>query len=191
VMAETITLMRLASQQNGITPAEILRQVNLALSTGNENGMFVTLFIGILDLKTGELSFSNAGHNPPLILGANGNSRFVTLPDGLVLGVMPEAEYCDDTVCLEPGDMIVTYTDGVTEAMNPDRKLYSEAHLRETVATLAGRGVRDTVAEIVASVRAHAAGAAQSDDITVLAVSRGGRILPGMQSELSQAVAAV
>jgi len=189
VMAETITLMRLASQQKGITPAEILRQVNLALSTGNENGMFVTLFIGILDLKTGELSFSNAGHNPPLILGANGNSRFVTLPDGLVLGVMPEAEYRDDTVCLEPGDMIVTYTDGVTEAMNPDRKLYSEAHLRETVATLAGRGVRDTVAEIVASVRAHAAGAAQSDDITVLAVSRGGRILPGMQSELSQAVA--
>jgi sigma-B regulation protein RsbU (phosphoserine phosphatase) len=75
--------------------------------------------------------------------------------------------------------------------MNPDRKLYSEAHLRETVATLAGRGVRDTVAEIVASVRAHAAGAPQSDDITVLAVSRGGRILPGMQSELSQAVAAI
>jgi serine phosphatase RsbU (regulator of sigma subunit) len=172
VMAETMTLMRLASQQRGITPAEILRQVNLALSTGNENFMFVTLFVGILDLKTGELSFSNAGHNPPLILGADGDSRFVTLPDGLVLGVMPEAEYRDDTVCLQPGDMIVTYTDGVTEAMSPDRKLYSEAHLRETVAMLAGRGVRDTVAEIVASVRAHAAGAPQSDDIALLALRR-------------------
>ena len=167
-----MTLMKLASQQKGITPAEILRQVNVALSANNENCMFVTLFIGILDLKTGELSFSNAGHNPPLILGANGESRFVTLPDGLVLGITPDAEYRDVTVCLEPGDMIVTYTDGVTEAMNPDRKLYSEAHLRETVATLAGRGVRDTVAEIVASVRIHAAGAPQSDDIAVLALRR-------------------
>ena len=191
VMAETITLMRLASQQNGITPAEILRQVNLALSTGNENGMFVTLFIGILDLKTGELSFSNAGHNPPLILGANGESRFVTLPDGLVLGVMPEAEYRDDTVYLEPGDMIVTYTDGVTEAMSPDRVLYSEARLRETLATLAGRGVGDTVAEIVASVRVHAAGAPQSDDIAVLALRRDVRSRPGLRSEPSQAVAAI
>lgn len=191
VMAETMTLMKLASQQTGITPAEILRQVNVALSAQNESCTFVTLFIGILDLKTGELSFSNAGHNPPLILGANGESRFVTLPDGLVLGVMPEAEYRDDTVCLEPGDMIVTYTDGVTEAMSPDRVLYSEARLRETLATLAGRGVGDTVAEIVASVRVHAAGAPQSDDIAVLALRRDVRIRPGLRSELSQAVAAI
>jgi serine phosphatase RsbU (regulator of sigma subunit) len=184
IMAKTMTLMRLASQQRGITPAEILRQVNLALSAGDENGMFVTLFIGILDLKTGELSFSNAGHNPPVILGANGDSRFLTLPDGLVLGVMPEAEYRDDTVYLEPGDMIVTYTDGVTEAMNPDRRLYSEAHLRETVATLTGRDVRDAVAEIVASVRVHAAGAPQSDDIAVLALRRDVSIGPALQSDL-------
>jgi sigma-B regulation protein RsbU (phosphoserine phosphatase) len=189
VMAETMTLMKLASQKTDITPAEILRQVNVALSADNANCMFVTLFIGILDLKTGELSFSNAGHNPPLILGANGESRFVTLPDGLVLGVMPEAEYRDDTVCLEPGDMIVTYTDGVTEAMSPDRVLYSEARLRETLSTLAGRDVGDTVAEIVSSVRVHAAGAPQSDDIAVLALRRDVRI--GLRSEPSQAVAAV
>ena len=191
VMAATMTLMKLASQQTGITPAEILRQVNAALSTDNATCMFVTLFIGILDLKTGELSFSNAGHNPPLILSANGESRFVTLPDGLVLGVMPEAEYRDHTVCLEPGDMIVTYTDGVTEAMSPDRVLYSEARLRETLATLAGRGVGDTVAEIVASVRVHAAGAPQSDDIAVLALRRDVRTRPGLRNELSQAVAAI
>jgi sigma-B regulation protein RsbU (phosphoserine phosphatase) len=170
VMAMTMTLMKRASQQTGTTPAEILRQVNVALSEDNENCMFVTLFIGILNLNTGELSFSNAGHNPPLILGANGESRFLTLPDGLVLGVMPEAEYRDDTVRLDPGDMIVAYTDGVTEAMSPDRVLYSEARLQETLATLAGRGVEDTVGEIVASVRVHAAGAPQSDDIAVLAL---------------------
>ncbi len=172
VMAMTIVLMRRASQQPGITPAEILRQVNATLSEDNESSMFVTLFVGILNLQTGELRFSNAGHNPPLILAANGECRFLALPDGLVLGVMAEAEYRDDTVRLEPGDMIVTYTDGVTEAMNRERVLYSEPRLQEKLATLAGREVNDTVSEIVASVRVHAAGAPQSDDITVLAVRR-------------------
>ncbi len=171
-MAMTIVLMRRASQQPGITPAEILRQVNATLSEDNESSMFVTLFVGILNLQTGDLRFSNAGHNPPLILAANGECRFLALPDGLVLGVMAEAAYRDDTVRLEPGDMIVTYTDGVTEAMNRERVLYSEPRLQEKLATLAGREVNDTVSEIVASVRVHAAGAPQSDDITVLAVRR-------------------
>ena len=172
VMAMTMTLMKRASQQPGITPAEILRQVNMALSEDNKACMFVTLFIGILNLQTGELCFSNAGHNPPLILAANGECRFLALPDGLVLGVTSEAEYRDATARLEPGDMILTYTDGVTEAMNPAHVLYSEARLRETLAALAGRGVENTVGDIVASVKVHAASAPQSDDITVLAVRR-------------------
>ena len=109
---------------------------------------------------------------PPLILGADGECRFLTLPDGLVLGVMPEAEYRDDTVHLEPGAMIVTYTDGVTEAMNPQRDLYSEGRLQETLTRLGGCPVEDTVAAIISSVKAHAAGAPQSDDIAVLALRR-------------------
>jgi serine phosphatase RsbU (regulator of sigma subunit)/CHASE2 domain-containing sensor protein len=172
VMAETMTLMRLASQQTGVTPAGILRQVNMRLAEGNENVMFVTLFLGILNVKTGELAFSNAGHNPPLIFTADGECSFLTLPDGLVLGVMPEAEYRDDVVRLEPGAMIVTYTDGVTEAMNPHKKLYSESRLQETLTGLRGYSVEDTIAAIFSSVKAHAAGAPQSDDITVLAVKR-------------------
>jgi sigma-B regulation protein RsbU (phosphoserine phosphatase) len=132
--------------------------------------MFVTLFAGILDLQTGELAFSNAGHNPPLILTADGECSFLTLPDGLVLGVMTDAEYRDDTVRLQPGDMIVTYTDGVTEAMNPKKELYSEARLQETLTRMAGRSVEDTIDAIIASVKGHAAGAPQSDDIAVLAV---------------------
>ena len=172
VMAMTMVLMRRASQQPGITPAEILRQVNATLSEDTESSMFVTLFVGILNLQTGDLRFSNAGHNPPLILSPNGECRFLALPDGLVLGVMADVEYRDDTVHLEPGDTIVTYTDGVTEAMNRERVLYSEPRLQQELATLAGREVKDTVSEIVASVRVHAAGAPQSDDITVLAVRR-------------------
>jgi sigma-B regulation protein RsbU (phosphoserine phosphatase) len=172
IMAITMTLMKRASEQPGITPAGILRQVNVALSEDNENCMFVTLFVGILNLKTGELTFSNAGHNPPVVLGADGKCKFLTLPDGLVLGVMTEAEYRNETVYLQPGAMIVTYTDGVTEAMNREHELYSEGRLQETLMRLAGRGVKDTVGEIISSVRVHAAGAPQSDDIAVLALRR-------------------
>jgi len=172
IMAITMTLMKRASVQPDITPAGILRQVNITLAEDNENVMFVTLFVGILNLKTGELAFSNAGHNPPLILGVDGKCSFLTLPDGLVLGVMTEAEYRDDTVRLRPGDMIVTYTDGVTEAMNPKKELYSEARLQETLTRTAGRSVEDTIDAIIASVKGHATGAPQSDDIAVLAVKR-------------------
>jgi len=172
IMAITMSLMKRASLQPGLTPAGILSQVNVTLSEGNENVMFVTLFIGILNLRTGELAFSNAGHNPPVILTADGDCRFLTLPDGMVLGVVPEAEYLDATVVLEHGDAIVTYTDGVTEAMNPKKELYSEPRLQETVEGLRGGSVEDTVAAIFASVKAHAAGAPQSDDIAVLAVRR-------------------
>ena len=172
IMAITMTLMKRASVQPGITPAGILRQVNQTLAEDNENVMFVTLLACILDLKTGELAFSNAGHNPPLILAADGKCSFLKLPDGLVLGVMTDAEYRDDTVRLGPGDMIVTYTDGVTEAMSPKKELYSEARLQETLSRMAGRSVEDTIDAIIASVKAHAAGAPQSDDIAVLAVER-------------------
>jgi sigma-B regulation protein RsbU (phosphoserine phosphatase) len=173
IMAITMALMKRASLQPGITPAGILSQVNVTLSEGNENVMFVTLFIGILNLRTGELAFSNAGHNPPVILTAEGDCEFLTLPDGMVLGVMPETQYRDATIVLERGATIVTYTDGVTEAMNPTKELYSERRLQETLAELRGGSVEDKVAAIFASVKAHAAGAPQSDDIAVLAVRRG------------------
>src|SRR5271166_1301780 len=98
--------------------------------------------------------------------------QLLDIADGMVLGVMTEAEYRDDTMRLRPGDMIVTYTDGVTEAMNPKKELYSEARLQETLKRLAGRPVEDAVEAIIASVKAHSAGAPQSDDITVLALKR-------------------
>jgi sigma-B regulation protein RsbU (phosphoserine phosphatase) len=149
-----------------------LRQVNNALAEDNQNAMFVTLFIGSLNLNTGELCFSNAGHNPPLILGADGRCRYLQLPDGLVLGVITDTQYSDDSVQLEPGDMIVTYTDGVTEAMNTRRTLYSEERLQETLTSLAGRSVEEAVSAIVTSVKKYADGAPQSDDIAALAVRR-------------------
>ena len=98
---------------------------------------------------------------------------WLTPASGLaVLAVMTDAEYRDDTVRLRPGDMIVTYTDGVTEAMNPKKELYSEPRLQETLTRMAGRSVEDTIDAIIASVKSHAAGAPKSDDISALAVRR-------------------
>ena len=171
-MSQTVTLMKQAAKQPGITPAGILCQVNAALAEGNHSAMFVTLFLGILDVCTGELTYANAGHNPPLVLDAEGRCRFLTLPEGLVLGVMTESVYTNDTTRLDSGDTLLAYTDGVTEAMSPARTLYSEARLQETLTELAGRDVEDTVSAVVASVRAHAAGAPQSDDIAVIALRR-------------------
>jgi serine phosphatase RsbU (regulator of sigma subunit) len=170
IMAMTMTLMKRSGHVPGISPAGILRQVNEGLAEDNESAMFVTLFIGILNFKTGELVFSNAGHNPPLILKPDGQCRYLTLPDCLVLGVMTEAEYRDDSVLLERGDMIVTYTDGVTEAMSVRRELYSEERLQETLASASGSSVEEAVEGIISSVRVHATGAPQSDDIAVMAV---------------------
>lgn len=172
VMAMTMTLMKRAWQQPGRTPAAVLADVNAALAEDNVNVMFVTLFLGILNLRTGQLSFSNAGHNPPLILESGGGCRYLELPDGLVLGVLAEAEYHDASVSLAPGDTIVVYTDGVTEAMSRERALYSEERLLATLGGLAGRSVEQTVDGIFADVHVHAAGAPPSDDIAVLALRR-------------------
>lgn len=172
VMAMTMTLMKRAAFQRNLSPAGILRQVNEALAEDNQSAMFVTLFLGILNLRSGELQFSNAGHNPPLILKADGRCSYLKLPDGLVLGVMTEAVYADDTIMLEPGDTIIAYTDGVTEAMGPDHLLYSEEYLLETVTALKGQSTDRMVAEIIRSVHDHAADEPQSDDITVLALQR-------------------
>lgn len=172
VMAMTVSLMRRACRQPGISPADILREVNVALAEENENCMFVTLFVGVLDLHTGVLTYSNAGHNPPVLVDAGGRCEFLTLPEGLVLGVMPESDYSSESIQLGSSDMIVVYTDGVTEAMNPQRVTYSEERLRETLGGMTGRNVEETVAGVMRSVRAYAAGAPQSDDIAVLAVRR-------------------
>jgi sigma-B regulation protein RsbU (phosphoserine phosphatase) len=172
IMAMTMTLMKQAAYLKGNSPADILAHVNLALATDNQSAMFVTLFLGILDIESGELVFSNAGHNPPLIVSAGGQVSYLALPDGLVLGVMTEAQYIDDRIMLAEGDMIVTYTDGVTEAMSPQHGLYSEERLQEVVGQLAGADPQEVITAIIASVHAHADTAPQSDDITLLAVRR-------------------
>jgi phosphoserine phosphatase RsbU/P len=169
-MAVTKTLVKGIAEQNP-DPAEMLARVNGELCQGNASSMFVTLFCGVLDLRSGRLRYSNAGHNPPLVLHRDGSQAWLALPPGLVLGGMEEAVYQSREQVLAPGDGLLLYTDGVTEAMNPEGAFYGDARLSAQVEAGAGAGAEALVAGVLASVRRFSAGAPQSDDITLLALT--------------------
>jgi sigma-B regulation protein RsbU (phosphoserine phosphatase) len=169
-MAVTKTLMKGIAEQNR-DPAEVLDRVNGELCHGNESSMFVTLFCAVLDLRSGRLCYSNAGHNPPLVLHRDGSQQWLALPPGLVLGGMEEAVYQSRELVMAPGDKLLLYTDGVTEAMNPEGAFYSEARLLAQAQEGVADSAESLVARVMASVRRFSAGAAQSDDITLLALS--------------------
>jgi sigma-B regulation protein RsbU (phosphoserine phosphatase) len=168
-MAVTKTLIKgIASGET--SPSEVLARVNRELCSENTEVMFVTVFCGTLDLQTGELRYSNAGHNPPLALRQGGVVEWLDVPPGLVLGVDADSSYETRTGRLGPGDTLLAYSDGVTEAMNPERQLYSNARLQEAAGECVSKEAAETVKTVLRSTRQFAAGATQSDDITILAV---------------------
>ncbi len=151
-------------------PARALVMVNNELSENNDTCMFITAFCGILNLRTGDLAYANAGHNPPLVLRSSGAVDLLRSKPGPALAALPGSRYLNQAVRLAGGDALLLYTDGVTEAMNPANAMFDESRLVD----LAGRGraqrMRPLIESIVAAVHAHAAGTEQSDDITLLAL---------------------
>jgi sigma-B regulation protein RsbU (phosphoserine phosphatase) len=170
-MSVTRTFMKVAAQ-DGLPPDEMLAKVNVELAEDNENMMFVTLCCGIFNFKTGELVYSNAGHNPPVLIRANGTIEWLEMPEGLVLGAMPDTPFSARTIVLEPGDQLLTYTDGVTEAANASQELFTDPRLLETAEPCVGKSPEDTVGAVLLAVKSHVAGAPQSDDITILVLKR-------------------
>lgn len=168
-MAVSRTLLR-AIAQNGLPPADCLTYVNRMLCQEDAASMFVTVLYGILNVKTGELRFSNGGHNPPYIITKTGNVRALPPTGGVMLGIVEGFQYKDDTVRLDPGDALFSFTDGVTEAMDPKGTLYSEARLERFLAEQHALGLTELVRESIADVHRHASGTPQSDDIAILAV---------------------
>ncbi|WP_019569945.1 SpoIIE family protein phosphatase [Thioalkalivibrio sp. ALE11] len=168
-MAVTRTLVKGIAEQEP-DPGRILARVNNELCLHNENAMFVTYLCGILDLDTGVVTLANAGHNPPLHRYADGSREWLRLPPGLVLGAMEDMDYASQQVRLAPGEELLLYTDGVTEATDPQQALFGEDRLGTLYDALAGRPARDQVDAIMQSVEDFAEGTPQADDITVLAL---------------------
>jgi serine phosphatase RsbU (regulator of sigma subunit) len=148
---------------------ESMERANTLLATENEASMFVTAFHGLLDLATGVLRYCNAGHNPPYLLRAGGGRE--TLPaTGIAFGVMADMPYRVAETTLAAGDTLFLFSDGITEAFNPQAEEFGNARLEAALEAVRGRGAAEVVADILAATTAFAAGAEQSDDITALAL---------------------
>jgi sigma-B regulation protein RsbU (phosphoserine phosphatase) len=173
-MAVTKTLIK-ATAVAGCTPAYILTRVNQELATGNEAAMFVTLFCGILDTETGEILYTNAGHNSPLRIN---NKREVTeIPQigGLVLGAMEGIGYEEGSFILEPGEALFMYTDGVTEAVNQQGDLFSVERLQAELAPICGEPLKEMLSTLMERINDFSGEALQADDITMMVLQYKGK----------------
>jgi len=153
--------------QHGKSPKKVFEDVNNILFENNDANMFVTAFMGYLDIKSGKLTYVNAGHNPPLLRSGDRFNR-VWLKPGFVLAVMKDMLYTQDEVILKPGDELFIYTDGVTEAENKEKKLFGNLRLLNTVNNYLDLPLKEFTVKIKYEVDKYADGAEQSDDITML-----------------------
>ena len=174
-MSAVVVLLRSAAIQLR-EPADILRRVNDDLAIRNESCTFVTLFAGILDTRTGEVVLANGGHNPPRRIAAGGAVSVVPAKTNVVVGAMGGRTFAPGNLVLQPGDALLLYTDGVTEAFNEADRLYGEERLDQRLAALpAGAPAADIVRSVAEDVAAFSGTREQSDDITLLAL----RFTPG------------
>ena len=148
---------------------EVFCKANRSLCENNRANMFVTAFLGVIDLETGVFSFCNAGHNPPLISRQGGDYTWLKSKAYLVLGGMEDIAYREQEIFFEPGDRLFLYTDGITEATNSAQELYSEDRLLQTINQLPRDiPIGDLMLSVKKDVDSFAAGAEQADDMTML-----------------------
>jgi serine phosphatase RsbU (regulator of sigma subunit)/anti-sigma regulatory factor (Ser/Thr protein kinase) len=167
-MAVSRSLIK-ATALASVSPSECLEHVNRLLCPDNESAMFVTVFYGILHTETGELEFSNGGHNVPYVIGGD---RLVPVgtPSGMALGIVDDVRYQTSRVSLSAGETLVLYTDGVTEAMDAQGRLFSTPRFERTLHRLSTQRPIDLLTKVVEDVHAFSSGTLQTDDITMLAL---------------------
>ncbi len=168
-MAVTQTLIK-ARASDDPSPASIITRVNDEMAADNHSSMFVTLFFGVLNVRTGAMRYTNAGHNPPLIKHGNGELERLTQRHGPIIGAVEGATFKQDQIQLDKCDTLLVITDGVTEAMNPQGELYSDPRLEEFLVKEDFPSAEAMVNNTLASVENYATGAEQADDITILAL---------------------
>lgn len=167
-MTVSRTLIR-ANALNDLSPGQTFTKVNIALEKDNTNMMFVTAFYGILDTESGVLTYCNAGHNPPHIIRAD-SIETMKIQHGMALGVIAEQTYKEDTITIQPNDLLFLYTDGVTEAETGDGRFFGDETLVNSLNANRGLAASELVNTIGSEIVNFAAGWPQSDDITMLAL---------------------
>jgi len=169
-MAVTKTMIKTRAMDDP-SPSSIVTSVNDEMSEDNPSCMFVTLFIAICDVRTGEFRYTNAGHNPPYVKRKAGQLECLDERHGPIIGAVEGLAYRESQVELAEGDAFLVFTDGVTEAMDSNGQLYSDSRLERFLEQLTYETARELAGRILASVEEFAGGAEQSDDITIMAFS--------------------
>ena len=153
-------------------PGAVLREVNNLLCEDNETAMFVTLLYAVYDPETGRLTYANGGHNTPVVVDGTGGSTQLPLTGGIALGLVPDLEYEQNSFVLGPGEAVVLYTDGVTEAMNEHQEEFGMNRLEQLFAGSPPVGAREANDLVFEAVNEFAGDADQSDDITCMTLLR-------------------
>ena len=153
-------------------PGNILREVNDLLYADNETMMFVTLLYAVYDPATGQLTYANGGHNLPLIVHADGSSDILPGTDGIALAVLPGADYEQRSITIAPGDSVIFYTDGVTEAVNVEGEEFGMERLSAVFAAVGAPDCQSATQAVLDAVKDFAGEAPQFDDITCLVLHR-------------------
>jgi len=152
--------------------AAIMSSLNNELSRDNDETMFVTAFFCIVNITTGKVFYTNAGHNPPYILGRETQPITLDALHGPMLGVTDQVTYGEDSVELAPGEQLLIYTDGVTEAFNAAGEMFTKRRLEHLVIGVPLSDAKSTVNSVLANVMEFTGNAEQTDDITILTIQR-------------------
>ena len=170
-MAVSRTLIK-ATGLRDLPSNECVSTVNDILCGESVESLFVTVFYGIYDLRTGMIDFTNGGHNPPFIVHPDGTAEELKTESNLVLGAMGGIPFKSESLQLNPGDALYLYTDGVTEAENKDHELFGESRLQAVLSAQKGAESREIIEAVSSAVKEFVDGAPQSDDITQLVIRR-------------------
>ncbi|MBD2693623.1 ATP-binding SpoIIE family protein phosphatase [Anabaena catenula] len=168
LMARTVTLIRTLTKPFN-TPSEILHTVNQELCAENEECLFVTVFCGVIDLRSGKFTYASGGHDAPLLIH-NRQVQYLDLETSSPLGLYEDSVFAESECILAPNDLILLYTDGITEAMNCEGEIFSEARLIEIITSYPPTNPARAVRTVVHFCQQFVGDAPQSDDITLLAV---------------------
>ena len=168
-MMSSRTLLK-GSAIGAMEPGPVLKEVNDLLTEENEAAMFVTTFYAVYTPETGQVDYANGGHNPPLVIHPDGSSTLLPGTDGMALGVFPGVEFGQSAISVSPGDFLVLYTDGVTEAMNADGEEFGMDRLQAVFSDSRPATTEEANKAVFKAVHDFAGETAQSDDITCVTV---------------------
>jgi sigma-B regulation protein RsbU (phosphoserine phosphatase) len=169
-MALSRIVVRVNATWYASKPALAIRDANTIIANDSKSGMFVTLFYGLLDSTTRTFTYVNAGHNPPIHYRAFDGTLSELEATGIAMGALNDAKYTQETVQMAPGDLLVLYTDGVTEAENAQLEMFELERLKKVILASRTLPSKDIIQEILTAVRTFSGEQPQSDDITLMVI---------------------